>query len=178
MFRNFAFATALVALTPICLIAQQTSLHSGTLLPIRVNQAVSGETIQVGSEVSASLSVDLVQNSRAILPAGTPVVLRVSQVSRRGDGNSLPQISLRAIAILLPSADGPIRVPILTGESMRIGAPIELKPLSKAARLLIGRHDKYPTSAPAGAWSMNYQDAQFIQGDIIQLSLTEETLLP
>jgi surfactin synthase thioesterase subunit len=54
---------------------------------------------------------------------------------------------------------------------------IELKPLSKAARLLIGRHDKYPTSAPAGAWSMNYQDAQFIQGDIIQLSLTEETLL-
>jgi hypothetical protein len=61
MFRNFALATVLV-------IAQQTSLHSGTLLPIRVNQAVSGETIQVGSEVSASLSVDLVQNSRAILP--------------------------------------------------------------------------------------------------------------
>jgi hypothetical protein len=67
---------------------------------------------------------------------------------------------------------------MLTGESMRIRAPIELKPLSKAARLLIGRHDKCPTSAPAGAWSMNYQDAQFIQGDIIQFSLTEKALLP
>jgi len=55
---------------------------------------------------------------------------------------------------------------------------IELKPLSKAARLSMGRRDKYPTSAPAGACSMNYQDAQFVQGDIIQLSLTEETILP
>jgi hypothetical protein len=55
---------------------------------------------------------------------------------------------------------------------------IESKPLSKAARLSMGRRDKYPTSAPAGACSMNYQDAQFVQGDIIQLSLTEETLLP
>jgi hypothetical protein len=42
----------------------------------------------------------------------------------------------------------------------------------------MGRRDKYPTSAPAGACSMNYQDAQFVQGDIIQLSLTEETILP
>jgi len=55
---------------------------------------------------------------------------------------------------------------------------IESKPLSKAARLSMGRRDKYPTSAPAGACSMNYQDAQFVQGDIIQLSLTEEMLLP
>jgi hypothetical protein len=55
---------------------------------------------------------------------------------------------------------------------------IESKPLSKAARLSMGRRDKYPTSAPAGACSMNYQDAQFVQGDIIQLSLTEETSLP
>jgi hypothetical protein len=55
---------------------------------------------------------------------------------------------------------------------------IESKPLSKAARLSMGRRDKYPTSAPAGACSMNYQDAQFVQGDIIQLSLTEETILP
>jgi hypothetical protein len=55
---------------------------------------------------------------------------------------------------------------------------IESKPLSKAARLSMGRRDKYPTSAPAGACSMNAQDAQFVQGDIIQLSLTEEMLLP
>jgi hypothetical protein len=55
---------------------------------------------------------------------------------------------------------------------------IESKPLSKAARLSMGRRDKYPTSAPAGACSMNYQDAQFVQGDIIQLSLTEKALLP
>jgi hypothetical protein len=61
---------------------------------------------------------------------------------------------------------------------MRIGAPIELKAINKAARLLIGRHDRYPTSAPAGAWSSNYQDAKFSPGDIIQLNLTEETLLP
>jgi hypothetical protein len=61
---------------------------------------------------------------------------------------------------------------------MRIGAPIELKPINKAARLLIGHQDKYPTSAPAGVWSSNYQDARFIPGDIIQLNITEETPLP
>jgi hypothetical protein len=61
---------------------------------------------------------------------------------------------------------------------MRIGAPIEIKPINKAARLLIGRHDKYPTSAPASQWSMNYQDAKFVPGDVIQLSLTEDTHLP
>jgi hypothetical protein len=55
---------------------------------------------------------------------------------------------------------------------------IEIKPINKAARLLIGRHDKYPTSAPAGQWSMNYQDAKFVPGDVIQLSLTEDTHLP
>jgi hypothetical protein len=178
MFRRLSLAVVLVAIAPLALVAQQISLRSGTLIPIRVDQAVSGETIQVGTEVSASLSADLIQNNHAVLPAGTPVVLRVSQVTRRGDGNSLPQISLRAIAIVLPSADGPIRVPLLTGESMRIGAPIEIKPISKAARLLIGRHDKYPTSAPASQWSMNYQDAKFVPGDVIQLSLTEDTHLP
>lgn len=178
MFRRLSIAAAFVALVPLSLIAQQTSLRTGTPLPIRIDQAVSGETIQVGAEVPASLLVALVQDGRAVLPAGTHIVLRVSEVSRRGDGNSLPHVTLRAIALLLPSGDGVIRVPILTADSMRIGAPIELKPINRAARLLIGRHDKYPTSAPAGAWSSNYQDAKFITGDLIQLNLTEETLLP
>ena len=178
MFRRLSLAAALVSFASLSLIAQPVSLHSGTSLAIRVDQAVSGGTIQVGAEVSASLSADLMQNSHAVLPAGTRVVLRVSEVSRRGDGNSLPHVTLRAIAFVLPSGEGVVRVLIVTADSMRIGAPIELKPINKAARLLIGRHDKYPTSAPAGAWSSNYQDARFIPGDIIQLNLTEETLLP
>ena len=178
MIRRFGLAAAFVAFLPLSLIAQQTSLGSGTTLPIHIDQAVSGQTVQMGAEVAASLAVDLVQNGDAVLPAGTHIILRVSEVSRRGDGNALPHITLRAIALLLPSPDGVIRVPILTADSMRIGAPIELKAINKAARLLIGRHDKYPTSAPAGVWSSNYQDAQFIPGDIIQLNLTEETLLP
>ena len=178
MFRRFTLAAAFVAFLPLSMVAQQTSLRSGTSLPIRIDQPVSGQTVQAGTEVVASLAVDLVQNCHTILPAGTPVDLRVSGVSRRGDGNALPHVTLRAIAILLPSGDGAIRVPILTAESMRIGAPIELKPINKAARLLIGRHDKYPTSAPAGVWSSNYQDARFIPGDIIQLNITEETPLP
>jgi hypothetical protein len=119
-----------------------------------------------------------VQNDHAILPAGTPVVLRISEVSHPGEGNSLPHVTLRAIAIVLPAGDGVIRIPILTAESMRTGMPIELKPISKVARLLVGRHDKYPTTAPAGVWSSNYQDARFNPGEVIQLNLTEETLLP
>jgi len=178
MFRRFVMAAAFVALAPLSLIAQQTLLRPGTSLPIRIDQPVSGQDVQPGAEISASLAVDLIQDGRAVLLAGTPVVLRVSEVSRPGEGNSLPHITIRAIAIVLPSRDGVIRVPILTAESMRTGAPIERKPINKAARLLIGRHDKYPTSAPAGAWSSNYQNARFIPGDIIQLNLTEETLLP
>jgi hypothetical protein len=60
---------------------------------------------------------------------------------------------------------------------MRTGAPIELSPLNRAARLLAGRHDHYSTTAGSGDWSSNYQNARFIPGDIIQLNLTEETLL-
>jgi hypothetical protein len=178
VFRRLSIAATFVALVPLSLIAEQTSLRTGTPLAIRVDQAVSGETIQVGAEVSASLSADLVQDNHTIFPAGTPVVLRISQVSRKGDGNSLPQISLRAIAFVIHSTDGPIRVPILTNESMRIGAPIELKAVTKAAHLLIGRHDKFKTSAPADERSGNYQDAKFVPGDTFQLSLTEEAHLP
>jgi hypothetical protein len=178
MFRRFALAAAFVVFLPLAISAQQISLHSGTSLPIRIDQPVSGQSVQAGAEVVALLAVDLMQNAHTVLPAGTPVVLRVSEVSRRGDGNCLPHVTLRAIAFVLTSGDGVVRVPIATADSMRIGAPIELKAINKAARLLIGRHDKYPTSAPAGAWSSNYQDAKFIPGDIIQLNLTEETLLP
>ena len=178
MFSRFAIMAALVALAPIASIAQQASLRPGTSLPVRIDQPISGQTVLAGAEISAPLAVDLVQNGHAILPAGTPVVLRISEVSHPGDGNSLPHVTLCAIAIVLPAGDGVIRIPILTAESMRTGAPIELKPISKAARLLIGRHDKYPTTAPAGVWSSNYQDARFIPGDVIQLNLTEETLLP
>ena len=178
MFRRLALAAAVVAFAPISLIAQQSSLRPGTSLSIRIDQPVSGQTIQPGAEFSGSLTVDLLQNSRAVLPAGTPVVLRVSEVSRRGEGNSLPHITVRAIAIVLQMRDGDRRIPILTAESMRTGAPIELTSLNRAARLLIGRHDRCPTTAGAGGWSSNYQDARFIPGDIIQLNLTEETLLP
>jgi hypothetical protein len=178
MFRRLALAAAVVAFASISLIAQQASLRPGTSLPIRIDQPVSGQTIQPGAEFSGSLAVDLIQNGRSVLPAGTPVVLRVSEVSRRGEGNSLPHITVRAIAILLQMRDGDRRIPILTAESMRTGAPIELTSLNRTARLLIGRHDHYPTTAGAGGWSSNYQDARFIPGDIIQLNLTEETLLP
>lgn len=75
MFRRLSLAVVLVAIAPLALVAQQISLRSGTLIPIRVDQAVSGETIQVGTEVSASLSADLIQNNHAVMPAGTPVVL-------------------------------------------------------------------------------------------------------
>jgi hypothetical protein len=99
MIRRIGLAAAFVAFLPLSLIAQQTSLGSGTTLPIHIDQAVSGQTVQMGAEVAASLAVDLVQNGDAVLPAGTHIILRVSEVSRRGDGNALPHITLRAIAL-------------------------------------------------------------------------------
>jgi hypothetical protein len=81
VFRRFAITAALVALAPITLIAQQTSLRPGTSLPVRIDQPISGQTVLAGAEILAPLAADLVQNGHAILPAGTPVVLRISEVS-------------------------------------------------------------------------------------------------
>ena len=61
---------------------QAPSLRSGTMLPIRIEQTVSSKNTKPGDTLSGSLAVDLVENGHRLLPAGTPITLRVTDVQR------------------------------------------------------------------------------------------------
>jgi hypothetical protein len=181
MFKNLTI-TSFVAVASLSLLAQPASptpapsLRPGITLPIRIDEAVSGKDAKPGTEFNGSLAVDLIEDGRAVLPAGTPIILRVSDVLRSGTRHFTPHLTVTAVAFVFTTPDNKEkRVPIMTTEISRTSNQVQ-QPLGKVGAVLFGHgSDYYPGTLGPG---MSYQDAHFIPGDVIQLNLTAEMLLP
>ena len=192
MFRRFLFAAAL-AIAPIYLQAASVrpvgnqpalrarSLRSGTVLAVRVEQPVSSRNAVPGIQFTGYLAVDLVESGRMLLPAATPVTLRVAEVQRGGYSNTMPRITIEAVAITIQGDDGSYSIPILTNSVTRTGIQINqqrLQSFGTTAAVLVGRYGGYYPNTYGGiVQSSSYQDARFIPGDVVRLSLNEEMLL-
>jgi hypothetical protein len=150
-------------------------------LPIRIEQPVTSQNAQPGMQFTGSLAVDLVENGRRLLPAGTPVTLRVAEVQRSGYSNTMPRITIEAVAIILQGDDGSYSVPILTSSVTRTGLQVNqqrVQSFGNTAAAIVGRYGGYyPNTYGGVVQPNNYQDARFIRGDVVRLSLNEEMLL-
>lgn len=78
-------------------------LPAGTQVPLRLKQAISTKNAKVGDAVYAETVFPVVENDRIILPAGTYVQGRISDVRRAGRVKGKAEILMHFTSLVFPN---------------------------------------------------------------------------
>ena len=174
-------------------------LPANTLLHIRMNSAITTESTQPGTPFTAELAEEILSNGRVVLPAGSTVEGRITQVrgGKRIHGTAL--IHLQFEAVVLPDGSRkPLRAVVIDtdqyadtridqeGNILRkdhVGATLAAMSLTTggaaAAGGVLGGAPGALIGAGVGAglstawWLKQDRQAHLPQGTIVVVSLTE-----
>ena len=100
------------------------TIPAGTALPLELTTAVSSETAQVETPVTARLRRAVMVEGETILPAGTVVNGEVSEVDRAGRVKGRSRLALRFTSVVIDGRRESLRTnPVaFEGEATKIGA--------------------------------------------------------
>lgn len=111
---------AVFVLGEIAMLAQRANevvLNEGTRMTIRLNDFISTKTARQGDRFTAEVVSSVLQNRDVVIPAGSIVTGRVTQVKRPGRIKGKAELYLRPESIKLPNGAEESMVASVTGVS-------------------------------------------------------------
>jgi hypothetical protein len=140
-----------------------TILRRGMDLPVKIGSTVSSDSVRAGATFYGTIPINLIDRGCVVLPAGTLVTLRVSEVDESNFGSSIPRLTLEAVSLSFIRDADTVVVPILTTSVSRSGQ----------------RYSGYGSFYPMPYMGQRFRSrpATFIPGDVIRISLSEDVLL-
>jgi hypothetical protein len=83
--------------------ATELKIPAGTKVPLALKQAISTKNARPGDAVYAETTFPVVLNSRVVIPAGTYVQGRISQVQRAGRVKGRAEVLMHFTTLIYPS---------------------------------------------------------------------------
>lgn len=83
--------------------AQELIIPAGTKVPVALKHAISTKGTRTGDAVYAETTFPVVYNNRVLIPAGTYVQGRISQIQRGGRIKGRAQVQMHFTSLIYPS---------------------------------------------------------------------------
>jgi len=83
--------------------AKELSIPAGTKVPLELKHAISTHSSRTGDAVYAETTFPVVANDRVLIPAGTYVQGRISQIQRGGRVKGRAQVLMHFTSLIYPS---------------------------------------------------------------------------